>query len=87
MNLFNNKIGFDGAKSVAQNIVQNHPSLECLELGHNRIRDKGLKEITDALIANKNSVLKILGLRFNYITNVGATYFYNKLASNKTRVE
>lgn len=43
LNLFNNKIGFDGAKSVAQKIVQNSPSLECLELGHNRIRDKGLK--------------------------------------------
>lgn len=27
LNLFNNKIGFDGAKSVAHNIIQNHPSL------------------------------------------------------------
>lgn len=43
INLFNNKIGFDGAKSVAQNIVLNSPSLECIELGHNRIRDKGLE--------------------------------------------
>lgn len=87
LNLFNNKIGYDGAKSVAHNIVFNHPTLECLELGHNRIRDKGLKEITDAIVANKHSALKILGLRFNYITNVGATYLYNKLTSNKTKVE
>lgn len=87
LNLFNNKIGYDGAKSVAHSIVFNHPTLECLELGHNRIRDKGLKEITDAIIANKHSALKILGLRFNYITNVGATYLYNKLTSNKTKVE
>lgn len=87
LNLFNNKIGFDGAKSVAHNIILNHPTLECIELGHNRIRDKGLKEVVDALLNNKNSVLKILGLRFNYITNIGATYLYNKLTSNKTKVE
>jgi hypothetical protein len=43
LNLFNNKIGFDGAKSIAQNIVLYHPTLECLEVGHNRIRDKGTK--------------------------------------------
>ena len=39
------------------------------------------------VMTDKNSVLKILGLRFNYITNVGATYLYNKLTSNKTKVE
>lgn len=87
LNLFNNKIGFDGAKSVANNIILNHPTLECIELGHNRIRDKGLKEIIDALVANKNSALKVMGLRFNYITNVGATYLHNKLTGNKTKVE
>jgi hypothetical protein len=28
-----------------------------------------------------------LGLRFNYITNGGATYLYNKLTTTKTKVE
>lgn len=27
LNLFNNKIGFDGAKSVAENILATHPTL------------------------------------------------------------
>jgi hypothetical protein len=45
LNVFNNKIGYDGAKSIAENIIANHPRLEFLELGHNRIRDKGLTSI------------------------------------------
>ena len=87
LNVFNNKIGYDGAKTIAENIVKNHPKLEFLEIGHNRIRDKGLKSIVDCLITNKQSQLKILGLRFNFITNVGGTYLYNKLTGTKTMVE
>ena len=87
LNVFNNKIGYDGAKAIAENILINHPNLECLEIGHNRIRDKGLMSITDAILNNKNSKIKILGLRFNFITNNGATYMYNKLTGAKTCVE
>jgi hypothetical protein len=58
-----------------------------LELGHNRIRDKGLKSIVDALISNKNSVIKILGLRFNFLTNTSVIYLLNKLTGTKTQVE
>jgi len=87
LNLFNNRIGFDGAKAVAENIVANHPTLELLELGHNRIRNKGLKAIVDALVTNKNSSLKVLGTRFNFLTNVGITYLYNKIQGAKTKVE
>lgn len=56
-------------------------------MGHNRIRNRGLKSITDAIVGNKNSQIKILGLRFNFITNVGATYMYNKLAGSKNVIE
>jgi hypothetical protein len=31
--------------------------------------------------------LKVLGLRFNYITNDGATYLHEKLTSHKTKIE
>lgn len=87
LNIFNNKIGYDGAKAIAKNVLANHPTLECLEIGHNRIRDKGLMSITDNILENKNCRIKILGLRFNFITNNGATYMYNKLTSGKTRIE
>ena len=30
LSLFNNQIGYDGAKSIAENILKKHPKLECL---------------------------------------------------------
>ena len=72
LNIFNNRISYDGAKAIAENIVANSPSLEFLEIGHNRIRDKGLKAIVDAMISNKKSALQILCFRFNFITNSSA---------------
>lgn len=86
LNLFNNNIGYDGAKSLSENVIAQHPTLELLEVGHNRIRDKGLKSIVDALISNEKSSLKIMGLRFNFLTNVGITYLYNKLSQNKNKI-
>ena len=41
----------------------------------------------DALIGNNKSGLKILGLRFNFLTNVGITYLYNKLSGCKSKIE
>ena len=46
-----------------------------------------MKSIVDNLIQNKETQLKILGIRFNFITNVGGTYMYNKLTANKTMIE
>jgi Ran GTPase-activating protein (RanGAP) involved in mRNA processing and transport len=69
LNVFNNKISYDGAKSIAENVVANHPNLEFLELGHNRIRDKGFSSIVNAILSNPHSNLKILGLKFNFLTN------------------
>jgi hypothetical protein len=41
----------------------------------------------DSLIANNNSKLKILCLRFNFITNLGATYLLNKISGNANKME
>ena len=71
LNVFNNKVSYDGAKAIAENIVANHPTLEFLEIGHNRIRDKGFECIVKALLSNKGSKLSILGARFNFLTNAG----------------
>jgi NLR family CARD domain-containing protein 3 len=87
LNLFNNKIAYDGAKAVAENIVLNSPSLEFLELGHNRIRDKGLKAIGEAIVSNKQTVLKILCFRFNFITNSGAEKLIRKVLEKPNRLE
>jgi hypothetical protein len=86
LNLFNNKVAFDGAKAIAENIVANSPSLEFLELGHNRIRDKGLKAIIDALISNKQTALKILCFRFNFVTNSAAEYLMTEVTSKDNKL-
>ena len=39
LNVFNNKIGFDGAKMFGTTLASNN-TLEFIEFGHNRIRDK-----------------------------------------------
>lgn len=71
VNLFNNKIAFDGAKAFAENVLPFNTVLEFLELGHNRIRDKGIKAITEGIAKNPQSNIKGLGLRFNFLTKTG----------------
>lgn len=87
LNVFNNKIGYDGAKSIAENIVRYHPALEFLEIGHNRIRDKGLEAIVTNLVANNGSKLRVLGTRFNFLTNEGLLESVSKLAESKSGLE
>lgn len=87
MNVFNNKISYDGAKSIAENIVANHPSLELLEIGHNRIRDKGFTCIIQALLSNPKSSLKVIGSRFNFLTNSGVLENFAMLTKQKTKLE
>ena len=87
LNVFNNKIGYDGAKSIAENIVRFHPNLEFLELGHNRIRDKGLEAIITNLLANENTNLRVLGLRFNFLTNDAIFESVAKITEGKTKLE
>ena len=60
----------DGARAIKELLKINN-SLEFLDLGHNRIREKGIKAITDGLVENKNSNLRHLGIRFNFINDDG----------------
>lgn len=74
LNLFNNKIGYDGAKAFANTFAKNNV-LEFVEFGHNRIRNKGLLAIGDGIAANKNSKISTLGLRFNFLNEDGTIDF------------
>lgn len=87
INLFNNKITFDGAKAFAENVLPFNTVLEFLEIGHNRIRDKGLKAISNGIIKNPQSNIKSLGLRFNFLTKSGVEYLLESLSQNKNKVE
>jgi Ran GTPase-activating protein (RanGAP) involved in mRNA processing and transport len=87
LNLFNNKISFDGAKAIAENVLRNNTTLECLELGHNRIRDKGLKSVVENLEKNPGSKLRIIGLRFNFLTKSGIEEMFSALPKMKCPLE
>lgn len=56
LNLFNNKIAFDGAKAFAECLAVNKV-LEFIEFGHNRIRNKGLSELAKGIARNDSTNL------------------------------
>lgn len=72
-----------GAKQICELLKQNQ-TLEFLDIGHNRIRQKGLEYITDGLVQAKNSSLKTLGLRMNFINDFGFTTLFNDLIFSGT---
>jgi len=53
--------------------------LQFLDVGHNRIRQTGLKAICDGVLANENPKLKRLGIRANFINDDGLSYLFEKL--------
>lgn len=66
LNLYGNIIDVKGAEFFADYLATNK-SLEFCDLGYNRVRDKGLAQIIDAISDNKDCKLKTLGLKFNFI--------------------
>ena len=63
LNIFNNIIGYDGAKAFAEALKVNN-TIEFIELGHNRIRNKGLHILADALAFNQSSNLNFIAVRY-----------------------
>ena len=86
LNLFNNKISFDGAKAMAE-VLAHNSVIECLDLGHNRIRDKGLIALVDSLVKNPSSKLKILALRFDFLTSKGIEYMFEATPKMKNQLD
>lgn len=59
--------------------MKKNSTLEFIEFGHNRIRNKGLLALADGIKQNPNSQLKTLGLRFNFLTDDGVIEFLKAL--------
>jgi len=59
--------------------LKKNETLEFLDIGHNRIRQKGLEYICEGLTQAPNSGLKTLGLRMNFINDFGFTTLFNDL--------
>lgn len=87
LNLYRNKVDVDGARSLRE-LLKVNTSLEFLDVGHNRLREKGIKAITDGICENPGSKLKHLGLRFNFINDDGFNYFFeNAIFKNKSKID
>ena len=78
INLFKNTIDVDGARAIRDLLMVNQ-TIEFIDLGHNRIRQKGLEAITEGLLEAKNSNLKTLGVRMNFINDFGFTRLFDEL--------
>jgi len=78
LNLFKNTLDVDGARAVGM-LLQYNSTIEFVDLGHNRIRNKGLEAIKDGILANTNSKIHSLGLRMNFISDDGFDSFFNDL--------
>jgi len=68
LSLFKNHIDVDGSRAVRDLLLENK-TIEYLDLGHNRIRAKGLEAISQGINKAENCNLKTLGLRMNFIND------------------
>jgi Ran GTPase-activating protein (RanGAP) involved in mRNA processing and transport len=84
LNIFSNKIDVDGARAFGEMLKVNS-TIEYIDFGHNRIRDEGLSSIAKGISTNKNSAIKQLGLRFNFLTGDGIISFLKKIFSGDAK--
>lgn len=60
-------------------ILERNSTLKFVDLGHNRLRKTGVKEVVDGILANKSSQLSTIGLRSNFINDDGIAYLFDNL--------
>ena len=78
LNLFKNTLDVDGARALREMLKVNS-TIEFLDIGHNRIRSKGLEAISEGILEAKDSKLKTLGLRMNFINDDGFQRFFDEV--------
>lgn len=68
-------------------ILEHNSTLKFVDLGHNRLRKTGVKEVVDGILANKSSKLSTLGLRSNFINDDGIAYLFDNLVFKSSSVK
>jgi hypothetical protein len=77
----------DGARALRE-LLKVNSTIEFLDIGHNRIRQKGLESIASGIQDSTNSNLKTLGLRLNFINDDGfKSFFEDVVFSNISKLE
>mmetsp|Transcript_5346 Transcript_5346/g.9457 ORF Transcript_5346/g.9457 Transcript_5346/m.9457 type:complete len:291 (+) Transcript_5346:119-991(+) len=84
LNLYNNKIGVEGATRLAEALKVNR-TLQQIHLGWNHVGDKGAQMLADSF--NVNSSLRQIWLNGNRIGDNGAHKLANALASNYSPIQ
>ena len=86
LNLFKNTLDVDGSRALGEMLKVNS-TIEWLDVAHNRIRPKGLEAISEGILKNKDSKLKTLGIRMNFINDDGFTQFFDQvILSGKSKI-
>eukprot|EP01022_Parablepharisma_sp_SALTPOND_P008828 TRINITY_DN137029_c0_g1_i1.p1 TRINITY_DN137029_c0_g1~~TRINITY_DN137029_c0_g1_i1.p1 ORF type:complete len:745 (-),score=58.44 TRINITY_DN137029_c0_g1_i1:57-2291(-) len=75
-----NLLGSDGAKEIAEGLVENY-TLKYIWMRGNNVQDVGAEEIAKSL--HSNSCLKVLGIGTNNITDKGAITLAKAIAKHK----
>lgn len=83
--MFGNNGDVDGARAL-RDALKNNKTLEFLDLGYNRLRENGCRAITDGFTENKDSALKFISLRYNFINDDGIKYFFEKAIFKGTKI-
>ncbi len=78
LNLYRNSVDVDGARALRE-LLKVNSTLQFLDVGFNRLREKGIKAITDGIAENPTSNLSHLGVRFNFIKDDGFAYLFDKV--------
>lgn len=78
LNVFKNTIDVDGARAL-RDMLKVNKTIEFLDIGHNRIRSKGLEAITEGILEGVTSSVKSLGLRMNFINDDGLARFFDEV--------
>jgi len=58
-----------------------------LDVGYNRLREKGIRAITEGFTQNAGSKLKVLGIRYNFINDDGFGFFFEEAVLKKKQLE
>lgn len=86
LNLFSNIVDVDGARALFEALKVN-TTLEELDVARNRLRNKGSLAIAQGIMANKNSALKTLSIRFNFISDYGLVDFFNIIVFGGSKLQ
>lgn len=86
--MYRNKVDVDGARALRELLAHNSV-LEFLDVGYNRLREKGIMALTDGITSNPTSSIKSLGLRFNFIKDDGFAYLFDNaiFAEGKSKIQ